>query len=138
MDWRVQRRDIVAAGLEEPEALRLASVLLSGERDDMGGRGSRVQRRLCRHGRRDCSAPADDRLARGRRRPAVFVTIGALQSGTKDNVIPDEALLKLNVRTFDEQVRTHVLDAIKRIIEPEATASGAPRPLEITMTEHTR
>jgi amidohydrolase len=67
---------------------------------------------------------------------AAVVTIGALQAGTKDNVIPDEALLKLNVRTFDEQVRAHVLDAIKRIVEAEATASGAPRAPEITMTEH--
>ena len=67
---------------------------------------------------------------------SAVVTIGALQSGTKDNVIPDEALLKLNVRTFDEEVRTHVLDAIRRIVEAEATASGAPRPPEITMTEH--
>ena len=30
--------------------------------------------------------------------PAV-VTIGSIQSGTKDNVIPDDALLKLDVRT---------------------------------------
>ena len=67
---------------------------------------------------------------------AAVVTIGALQAGTKDNVIPDEALLKLNVRTFDEQVRTHVLAAITRIVEAEATASGAPKPPEITMTEH--
>jgi hippurate hydrolase len=67
---------------------------------------------------------------------SAVVTIGALQAGTKDNVIPDEALLKLNVRTFDEQVRTHVLDAIKRIVEAEATASAAPRPPRITMTEH--
>jgi hippurate hydrolase len=67
---------------------------------------------------------------------AAVVTIGALQAGTKDNIIPDEALLKLNVRTFDEQVRTRVLDAIRRIVEAEATASGAPRPPEITMTEH--
>src|SRR3954463_5291864 len=67
---------------------------------------------------------------------AAVVTIGALQAGTKDNVIPDEAVLKLNIRTFDEQIRSHVLDAIKRIVEAEATASGAPRPPEITMTEH--
>jgi hippurate hydrolase len=67
---------------------------------------------------------------------AAVVTIGALQAGTKDNVIPDEALLKLNVRTFDEQVRTRVLEAIRRIVEAEATASGAPRAPEITMTEH--
>src|SRR3954453_1279052 len=67
---------------------------------------------------------------------AAVVTIGALQSGTKDNVIPDDALLKLNVRTFDERVRPRVLDSIRRIVEAEATASGAPRPPEITTTEH--
>jgi len=32
--------------------------------------------------------------------PAV-VSVGALQAGTKENVIPDEANIKLNVRTFD-------------------------------------
>jgi len=67
---------------------------------------------------------------------AAVVTIGALQAGTKDNVIPDAALLKLNVRTFDDGVRTHVLSAIRRIVEAEATASGAPRAPEITMKEH--
>ena len=98
---------------------------------------ARVQRRPRRDGRRDRAAPADDRLARGRRhaRPRSS-PIGALQAGTKDNVIPDEALLKLNVRTFDEAVRTHVLDAIERIVNAEAAASGAPRPPEITTTEH--
>src|SRR5689334_21486248 len=69
-------------------------------------------------------------------RDAAVVTIGALQAGTKDNVIPDEAVLKINVRTFDEQVRAHVLDAIERIVQAEATASGAPRPPEIKTTEH--
>ncbi len=67
---------------------------------------------------------------------SAVVTVGALQAGTKDNVIPDEALLKLNVRTFDEQVRAHVLDAITRIVTAEATASGAPKPPQITTTEH--
>jgi hippurate hydrolase len=67
---------------------------------------------------------------------AAVVTIGALQAGTKDNVIPSEALLKVNVRTFDEQVRAHVLDAIERIVKAEATASAAPRAPEITTTEH--
>lgn len=63
---------------------------------------------------------------------SAVVTIGALQAGTKENVIPDEAVIKLNVRTFDEGVRTHVLDAIKRIVEAEAQASGAPKPPEFT------
>jgi amidohydrolase len=63
---------------------------------------------------------------------SAVVTVGALQAGTKENVIPDEAVIKLNVRTFDEGVRTHVLDAITRIVDAEAQASGAPRPPEIT------
>ncbi len=63
---------------------------------------------------------------------SAVVTVGALQAGTKENVIPDEATIKLNVRTFDEGVRSHVLEAIKRIVEAEAAASGAPRPPEIT------
>ena len=63
---------------------------------------------------------------------AAVVTIGALQAGTKENVIPDEAIIKLNVRTFDEGVRKRVLAAITRIVNAEAAASGAPRPPEIT------
>jgi amidohydrolase len=63
---------------------------------------------------------------------AAVVTIGALQAGTKENVIPDEALIKLNVRTFDSGVRRRVLSAIKRIVNAEAAASGAPKPPAIT------
>ena len=63
---------------------------------------------------------------------AAVVTVGALQAGTKENVIPDEATIKLNVRTFDEQVRNRVLSAIERIVNAEAQASGAPKPPEIT------
>src|SRR5690349_19667497 len=62
----------------------------------------------------------------------VVVTIGALQAGTKENVIPDEALIKLNVRTFDEGVRKRVLAAIERIVNAEAEASRAPKKPEIT------
>jgi amidohydrolase len=61
---------------------------------------------------------------------AAVVTVGALQVGTKENVIPDEAVIKLNVRTFDRGVRKRVLDAIERIVNAEAEASGAPKPPE--------
>ena len=40
---------------------------------------------------------------------AAVVTVGSLQAGTKENVIPDEAIIKLNVRTFDAGVRERVL-----------------------------
>jgi hippurate hydrolase len=63
---------------------------------------------------------------------AAVVTVGALQAGTKENVIPDTAVLKLNVRTLDEGVRKRVLSAIERIVNAEAAAAGAPKPPEIT------
>ena len=56
---------------------------------------------------------------------AAVVTVGALQAGTKENVIPDEAVIKLNVRTFDEDVRKHVLAAIERIVNAEAEGTSA-------------
>ena len=61
------------------------------------------------------------------------VTVGALQAGSSPNIIPDEALLRLNVRTFDEQVRDTVLSAIKRIINAEAEASRSPKPPAFTV-----
>jgi amidohydrolase len=67
---------------------------------------------------------------------SAVVTIGSLQAGTKENVIPDEAIIKLNVRTFDEGVRQRILSAIERIVNAEAAASGAPKPPEITPIDH--
>ena len=66
---------------------------------------------------------------------AAVVTIGVLHAGTKENVIPNDALIKLNVRTFDAGVRTRVLAAIERIVNAEAEASGAPRKPEITQLD---
>jgi hippurate hydrolase len=63
---------------------------------------------------------------------SAVVTIGVLVAGSKENVIPDEAIIKLNVRTFDEGVRKRVLAAIKRIVNAEAAAAGAPKLPEIT------
>src|SRR5436309_8420987 len=63
---------------------------------------------------------------------SAVVTIGVLRAGTKENVIPDDAIIKLNVRTFNEGVRQRVLAAIERIVNAEAAAAGAPRPPEIT------
>ena len=63
---------------------------------------------------------------------SAVLTIGALQAGTKENIIPDEATLKLNVRTYDENVRKHVLGAIRRICCAECAASNSPREPEFT------
>lgn len=59
------------------------------------------------------------------------VTVAAIRAGAKENVIPAEAELKLNIRTFDARVRERVLAAVERIVMAEATAAGAPRPPRI-------
>lgn len=59
--------------------------------------------------------------------PAV-VTCGTFHAGLKENIIPDRAEFTLNIRSLTEDVREHVLSAIRRIIEGEAAASGAPTP----------
>jgi amidohydrolase len=55
------------------------------------------------------------------------VTVGALLAGSAENVIPDQAMLRLNVRSFKDTVRERVLAAIRRILEAESVASGAPK-----------
>ncbi|WP_455352572.1 amidohydrolase [Streptomyces sp. SYSU K217416] len=60
------------------------------------------------------------------------VTVGAIQAGTKENIIPDTADLKINIRSAAPAVREKVLTAVKRIIRTEAMASAAPREPEIT------
>ena len=55
------------------------------------------------------------------------VTVGYIQAGTKNNIIPDQAELGLTVRTRNAEVRKQVLAAITRITNAEAEAAGAPR-----------
>src|SRR3954468_9532680 len=58
---------------------------------------------------------------------AAVVTVGVLHAGSKENVIPDDAIIKLNVRTFDAGVRERVLAAIERIANAEASSKCRPR-----------
>ncbi len=60
----------------------------------------------------------------------VVVTVGSIQAGTKSNVIPDHAVIELNVRSYSEETRTSVLDAIHRIVDAECAASGSPKPAD--------
>lgn len=60
------------------------------------------------------------------------VTVGSLRAGTKENIIPDDAVLTVNIRSYTPQVRERVLGAVRRIIQAEAVASGAEREPEIS------
>jgi amidohydrolase len=59
--------------------------------------------------------------------PAVL-TVGSVQAGTKSNVIPDHAVIALNVRSYDEHTRAAILEAIRRIVTAECEASRSPQP----------
>jgi len=61
------------------------------------------------------------------------LTVGSIQAGTKSNVIPDRAVLQLNVRTFSDSVRSTILEAIRRIVRAECDASGCPREPEFEL-----
>jgi amidohydrolase len=57
--------------------------------------------------------------------PAV-VTVGAIQGGTKHNIIPDDVHLQLTVRTYKEEVRQHILASLERIAKGIALVGGVP------------
>jgi amidohydrolase len=65
------------------------------------------------------------------------ITVGYIQAGTKNNIIPDQAELGLTVRTRKPEIRKQILAAITRITKAEAEAAGAPRPPTIDRYEGT-
>jgi amidohydrolase len=55
------------------------------------------------------------------------LTVGYIHAGSKNNIIPDSAELGITVRTYSDSLRKHILEAIRRIANAEAEASGASR-----------
>jgi len=65
--------------------------------------------------------------------PAVL-TVGAFLSGSVNNVIPPSALLKLNLRWFNDKNRNILINGIKRINEGIAIANDLPKELYPAIT----
>jgi amidohydrolase len=55
------------------------------------------------------------------------LTVGSCQAGTKSNIIPDRAVLELNLRSYSQQTRQRMMDAIQRMVRAECQASGSPQ-----------
>jgi hippurate hydrolase len=70
--------------------------------------------------------------------PAVL-TVGTFHAGTKNNIIPDDAVLGLSMRAYSAEVQQKLLDGVKRTANAVATAYGvAPdRMPEVTVYEST-
>ncbi len=65
------------------------------------------------------------------------VTVGYIQAGTKNNIIPDQAEIGLTVRSYKPEVRKLMLASIERMVKAEANAAGAPREPRIEHYEAT-
>ncbi len=55
------------------------------------------------------------------------VTVGRLAAGTKSNIIADRAVIELNIRAYDDAMRTRLIESIERVVRAECAASGSPR-----------
>jgi hippurate hydrolase len=58
------------------------------------------------------------------------LTVGSSIAGTKSNIIADRAVLLVNLRTYDMEVRARMIEGIERIVRAECDASGSPVPPE--------
>ena len=67
--------------------------------------------------------------------PAV-ITVGSIRGGTKHNVIGDTCHLQITVRSYSDEVRNHLHEAIARKARAAAASAGAPEP-DITLSEGT-
>jgi len=65
------------------------------------------------------------------------ITVGAVQAGTKNNIIADDVKLRLTVRAYKPEVRKQLLAAIERVAKGEALAGNAPREPLVTIVEST-
>ena len=72
-------------------------------------------------------------------KPAV-VTVGAINGGTRNNIIPDEVKMLLTLRFFEDDVYKHIQESLIRITKGDAISAGLPEnkmPLVEFSTEYT-
>jgi hippurate hydrolase len=56
------------------------------------------------------------------------VTIGAIHGGTVGNIIPDTVQVRGTIRSYSPEVRTKLLDGVRRVANASASMAGAPAP----------
>lgn len=61
------------------------------------------------------------------------LTVGHFVAGTKSNIIPDHAVIELNIRAYSDTMRTRLINAIKRVVKGECAASGSPKDPEFEL-----
>lgn len=61
------------------------------------------------------------------------VTVGALHAGTSANIIPDRAMMALNLRAYDEQILDRLVAGVERIVRAECVAARSPEEPEFEL-----
>ncbi|MFC4595020.1 amidohydrolase [Sphingobium tyrosinilyticum] len=56
------------------------------------------------------------------------ITVGAFQAGSVGNIIPDEARLRLSLRSFTPQVRGLLMNGVEKTAQAVSMMAGAPAP----------
>ncbi|WP_435016832.1 amidohydrolase [Tundrisphaera sp. TA3] len=59
---------------------------------------------------------------------SAVVTVGSIQGGTKHNIIPNDVLLQMTLRSFRPEVTTQLVEGIRRRADGLAKAHRAPEP----------
>src|SRR5262247_2199148 len=63
----------------------------------------------------------------------VVLSVGQIQAGTKNNIIPDKAIMRGTLRTFDMDVREQMLGRLQSFTSDMARAYRADAQVELTM-----
>lgn len=66
--------------------------------------------------------------------PAVL-TVGSIHSGSKHNIISDEAKLQITVRSYSDATRKILLDGIRRVTVNTCRSLGAERDPDVTLRD---
>lgn len=62
-------------------------------------------------------------------REMAVLTVGAIHGGTKHNAIPDEVVLRVNIRYNNDAVRDRMLSSVERVARGIALSAGVPEDL---------
>ncbi len=65
----------------------------------------------------------------------VIVTIGKIEGGTRNNIIPDTVTMKGTLRALDRDMRQQLQDRVRRIAEDIAHSAGAT--VKVAFSQHT-
>jgi len=64
-------------------------------------------------------------------RQAAVVTVGVINGGVRNNIIPEEVTMQGTIRTLDEEMRQLIFRRLKTVIESTAASNGAVAELTI-------